>query len=115
MTRNGDELVRLFNEIDDWLKVRSGDEGDDGFVARLVRVRDHAVIRPYVGFLNDVARLRNAIVHDRRYPIEIVAGPRGELIARLRQVRDPGACYAFRSGYQSSYRTAVSLPIGDTR
>jgi hypothetical protein len=40
MTRNGDELIRLHNEIDDWLRKRSGVEGDDGFSARLDRVRD---------------------------------------------------------------------------
>ena len=34
-----------------------------------------------------MARLRNAIVHDRGHP-EIVADPRDELIARLRRVRD---------------------------
>jgi hypothetical protein len=66
----------------------SGDNGDDGFVARLVRVRDHAVMRPHVDFLKHVVRLRNAIVHDRRYPLQIVADPRDDLIVRLREVRD---------------------------
>lgn len=88
MTRNGDELVRLYNEIDDWLKKRSGVEGDDGFAARLNRVRDQALVRPYIDFLKDVARLRNAIVHDRRFPDQIVADPRDELIDQLRKVRD---------------------------
>ena len=81
-------MVRLYNEIDEWLKKRSGVEGDEGFVTLLDRVRDQALIRPHVDFLKDVARLRNAIVHDRRYPPEIVADPRDELIARLRLVRD---------------------------
>jgi hypothetical protein len=88
MTRNGDELVRLYNEIDAWLKKRSGAAGSEGLVARLDRVRDQALIRPHVEFLKDVAGLRNAIVHDRHYPPEIVADPRDELIARLRVVRD---------------------------
>jgi CBS domain-containing protein len=88
MTRNGDELVRLYNEIDAWLKKRSGAAGNDGLVARLDRVRDQALIRPHVEFLKDVAGLRNAIVHDRHYPPEIVADPRDELIARLRAVCD---------------------------
>jgi hypothetical protein len=89
MTRNGDELIRLYNEVDDWLKKRSGVEGDDGFVARLnTALRGEAVIRPHVDFLKDVARLRNAIIHDRRYPPEIVADPRDELVARLRGARD---------------------------
>ena len=89
MTRNGDELVRLYKEIDDWLKKRSGVEGDDGFVAHLnTALRGEAVIPPHVDFLKDIARLRNAIIHDRRYPPEIVADPRDELVARLRGVRD---------------------------
>jgi hypothetical protein len=89
VTRNADELIHLYNEIDTWLKARSGMERDDEFSARLVRVGSrNAVVRPHVSFLSDVARLRNAIVHDRRYPPEIVADPRDELIAQLRQVRD---------------------------
>jgi CBS domain-containing protein len=46
------------------------------------------LIRPHIDFLKDVARLRNAIVHDRRYPPQIVADPRDELITRLRGARD---------------------------
>ena len=85
--RPGDEFVRLFNELRTVLQQKTGLTNGVKFY-RLVEdasAKDLTTKR-HTAFLKSVCDLRNAIVHDRHYPEEVIADPRREVLQRLKQV-----------------------------
>lgn len=82
-----DEFLRLYNEVDDYLRRRTGLDSTDGFsfVVKRAAERDSAV-RRFRESLIGYGDLRNAIIHNRRYPDEIIAEPHPDAVADLRNI-----------------------------
>jgi hypothetical protein len=83
----GREFVRLFNELDHHIKRMTQSVGGEGFFRRLQwAARDQPQIKRYIDDLMEFAELRNALVHDRRFPNRLIAVPTEETITAFRRV-----------------------------
>ncbi len=84
------DFIRLFNDVDDYLRRMVSADREYSFF----RVVDHAsevnrAVYAHRDQLKGYARLRNAIVHYRNYPPEVVAEPSEEaLLEFARAVED---------------------------
>lgn len=85
----GAEFLRLYNEIDHLLKQLTDLRPSTPFWKRLrsAAKREHGLKR-YVDDLLEFHELRNAIIHHRAYPDELVATPSEKTVARLREIVD---------------------------
>jgi hypothetical protein len=83
----GREFLRLFNEIDHHVKRLTQSQGGEGFFRRLQWAsRDQPQIKRYIDDLMEFAELRNALVHDRRFPNRMIAVPTEETIVAFRRL-----------------------------
>jgi hypothetical protein len=83
----GREFVRLFNEIDHYIKRLVGSNGGEGFFRRLQwAVRDNPALKRYHDDLLEYAELRNAIVHERHFPNRMIAVPTESVLADFRRL-----------------------------
>jgi len=80
-------FIRSYNEIADYMRRLTGLGMDASFSKLVDRAAEkNAAIRAEAVRLKDYSELRNAIVHHRTYPEEIIAEPSEEALARFRAV-----------------------------
>lgn len=85
--RNGDLFIQRFNELDHLLRQRTGLDRKAPFPAVVERAaKEYVTVRRRREVLLSIGRLRNAIVHDRDFPEQILADPRPEVIEELESV-----------------------------
>ncbi len=86
MTR-ADEFLRIYNELASHL-MREVKAGNHMSFMRLVNLaaRKNAQIRYLKDDLRDMAELRNAIVHHRSYPDDIIAEPNGWALKKFKKI-----------------------------
>lgn len=83
----GIEFVRLYNELDHAVKKIVNEKGSVPFWKRLrMAAKKHPYIRRNLDELLEIHELRNAIVHHRSYPAEIIAIPTVEIVELLEAV-----------------------------
>lgn len=83
----GHEFVRLFNEIDHYIKRLVGSNGGESFFRRLQwAVRDNPALKRWQEDLMEYAELRNALVHDRHFPNRMIAVPVERTLAEFRRL-----------------------------
>ncbi|MCK5344656.1 MAG: hypothetical protein KAR20_14680 [Candidatus Heimdallarchaeota archaeon] len=85
--RPGDEFIKLFNELESVLrqKINVHDYITFHRMVELVAEKDY-VVRRNQRYLQRLANLRNAIVHDTGYPYKIIADPRKETLDILKNL-----------------------------
>lgn len=82
-----EEFIRSYNEIADHMRRTTGLGADVPFSMLVSRAAEKsAAIRMHAEQLKDYADLRNAIVHHRTYPGEIIAEPSEEVMIRFRGI-----------------------------
>jgi len=87
MMTAADTLIQEYNCLDMWLRKAFRIERDKPFSYVLgVSSKNNRVIRNEQQFLQSIAELRNAIVHDKDYPAEIIAEPRLEVVQRFQSI-----------------------------
>ena len=85
--RKGDLFIQRFNELDHLLRQRTGLDRSKPFTTVVERAaKEHVTVRRRREVLLSIGRLRNAIVHDRDFPEQILADPRLEVIEELESV-----------------------------
>ncbi|MCL4553311.1 MAG: hypothetical protein M1305_07165 [Candidatus Marsarchaeota archaeon] len=81
------EFILLYNEISDYLRQIAGPDGSDNFSELVDRAaRDNSAVRREAARLKAYGRFRNAIIHYRTYPEEIIAEPTEETLTRFRDI-----------------------------
>lgn len=81
------EFILLYNEISDYLRQIAGPDGGDSFSDLVERAaRDSSAVRKEADRLKAYGRFRNAIIHYRTYPEEIIAEPTEETLTRFRDI-----------------------------
>lgn len=81
------EFIRLYNELDDYLRKLVGFESRRGFMERVEEAaRSNPTLRRVREELREYAELRNAIVHYRSFPDQIIAEPSEEALANLARI-----------------------------
>lgn len=81
MTR-ADEFIRLFNRLADHLVHITGQSDDYSFSVLVNRAAErNAAVRAQARQLKDYGNLRNAIVHHRTFPPEVIAEPSAKALA----------------------------------
>lgn len=81
------EFIRLFNELDEYLKKLTRQQRLRTFPERVAEVaRRSASVRRWRDNLRDFSELRNAIVHDRYYPERIIATPTEDAVEQMRYI-----------------------------
>ncbi|MCD4656217.1 MAG: CBS domain-containing protein [Planctomycetes bacterium] len=85
--RQGDEFIKLFNELESTLRHKINTEDYITFhrLVDLVAKKDY-VVRRNRSNLKSLSNLRNAIVHDPIYPLKIIADPREETLDILKNL-----------------------------
>jgi hypothetical protein len=85
--QRGDEFIELYNRLDDFLKELTKSDRHTSFHALVNRARKrNSTVRRFDRELKEYAELRNAIIHDRDFPVRIIADPREEDLARFRLI-----------------------------
>lgn len=85
--QRGHEFIRLFNEIDHHIRRVVGSSGGESFFRRLQwSARDNPALKRYQDDLMEYAELRNALVHDRRFPNRMIAVPVERTLADFRRL-----------------------------
>jgi hypothetical protein len=83
----GEEFIQLFNEIDHHIKRLVKSNGGEGFFRRVQwATRDQPALKRYSDDLIEFAELRNALVHDRRFPNKVIAVPTADTLRHFRQL-----------------------------
>lgn len=83
----GSEFLTLYNELDHLLQKITGERGGVPFWKRLrIAAKKDPVIKRHLDDLLEFHELRNAIIHHRSYPKELIAIPTAEVVAEFRQV-----------------------------
>jgi len=84
--RNGDRFIQKFNELENLLRRKAGadNRGFSQLVDAVARI--DPTVRRHREILKSFGYLRNAIIHDRRYPERILADPRSEILKEFDQV-----------------------------
>lgn len=82
----GDEFIRLYNEIDHWMREQTGDSRGSFFKRVDYAARKVRAVRQYAEELKEYAELRNAIIHYRDYPEQVIATPHDDVLARFRMI-----------------------------
>ena len=81
---SGNHFIVLYNELCSFLRKKTGLLNDAPFSQLLMEAsRNDPTIQRWKSFLQAMGDLRNAIVHYRRYPPEIIADPRPEIVERF--------------------------------
>jgi predicted transcriptional regulator len=82
-----EEFLKIYNELSDYL-YRKYKEGQRTGFTRIVDIASakDPLIRSFNEDLREFADLRNAIVHDRSYPDQIIAEPNERCIDRFREI-----------------------------
>ena len=84
---NGEEFIRLFNELEHALREKTGLGTDRTFSELVKTAADKDItVRRRKGILMSIGRLRNAIVHGRDYPVRILADPRRDVVEEIESV-----------------------------
>lgn len=84
-----DRFVRLYNELSQLLKERLGVERHLPFYNLVAQAaRQDPLIRRWEAKLRSFGDLRNAIVHDEQYPMEIIAEPSEKAVEELERIVD---------------------------
>ena len=89
MADRGELFIQLYNELDHWLKKLSERRGSVPFWKRIREAakREPALNR-YLDDLLEFHELRNAIIHHRSYPAELLAMPTQETVDRMQMILD---------------------------
>ena len=89
MPDRGEEFLRLYNEIDHLLKQLTDMRPSAPFWKRLrTAAKREAGLKRYLDDLLEFHELRNAIIHHRAYPDELIATPSEGAVARMREIVD---------------------------
>jgi CBS domain-containing protein len=89
MEQRAQEFLQLLNEIDEHLKTRVRRREARGFMMRLDQAaRQDSTLAKFRDELREYSELRNAIVHYGKFPEEIIAEPKAEVVDHLRMIRD---------------------------
>jgi CBS domain-containing protein len=84
---NAKEFLKLYNELTDYLRVNTRADNSIPYSKLVDRAGEiSAPIRRLSNSLKDFGDLRNAIVHHRAYPEEIIAEPLGEAVIQFRSI-----------------------------
>jgi len=87
MQDRGELFIQLYNELDHWLKKIAKRRGSVPFWKR---IREAAKYEPalnrYLDDLLEFHELRNAIIHHRSYPAELLAMPTEETVERMQVI-----------------------------
>lgn len=87
MSELGDEFLRLYNEVDHHLKKLADVRPSMPFWKRLrIAAKHEHGLKRYLDDLLEYHELRNAIIHHRAYPDELIATPSEATVARLRAI-----------------------------
>lgn len=82
-----DEFLALYNEVDHLLKQIVDQKGSVPFWKRLrIGAKQHAGLKRYLDDLLEYHELRNAIVHHRAYPKELIASPTERTVEAMRNI-----------------------------
>jgi CBS domain-containing protein len=82
-----DEFLALYNELDHLLKQLVDLKGSVPFWKRLrIGAKRHAGLRRYLDDLLEFHELRNAMIHHRAYPKEIIAVPTEQTVEQMRAI-----------------------------
>jgi len=84
-----EEFLRLYNKLSDYLykKYREGRRTGFTRMVDIASARD-PLIRSFNDDLREFADLRNAIVHDRSYPNQILAEPNEQCMERFKKIHE---------------------------
>ena len=92
MGENADKFIQLHTKIEDLLKRKLGlQKSKEGFFSLLTKAVDNLIINQnQYEFLLLINRLRNAIIHDKKflYPHQAIAEPHVEIIKKLKLFSD---------------------------
>jgi hypothetical protein len=81
------QFIQLYNATADYLRDVSGHDGGDNFSELVDRAAQvSAAVRKEAGNLKAYGRLRNAIIHFKNYPEEIIAEPTEETLGRFKAI-----------------------------
>lgn len=85
-----ERFLRAYNRIDDYLRgLLDVDRSRYGFASVVDQAsKRYSVIRRYADDLKEFGALRNAIVHDRDFPVRIIADPRPEVVEAIERLAD---------------------------
>ncbi len=85
---SAERFLKAFNQIDDHLRTATGIErGDRGFTYVVNEAaKRFTTVRRFADRLKQAATLRNAIVHDARYPERVIAEPHPDVVDDLERV-----------------------------
>lgn len=83
------EFIRLFNELDSWLRRSNGGDRARSFMERVEdAARRNPSLRRFRDDLREFAELRNAIVHHRGFPETFIAEPTEEALNGLARLTE---------------------------
>lgn len=83
------EFIRLFNELDNWLRRSNGGDRARSFMERVEdAARRNPSLRRFRDDLREYAELRNAIVHHRGFPESFIAEPTEEALNGLARLTE---------------------------
>ncbi|MDQ3024738.1 MAG: hypothetical protein M3R04_10240 [bacterium] len=89
MQPRAEEFLHLLNRLDEHLKQHVHRSEGRGFMMRAeVAARQDPALQRYLSELREFSELRNAIVHYREFPAEIIAEPTEAALDRLREIVD---------------------------
>ena len=87
MSDRGQEFIRLYNELDHWLKKLTSSRGSVPFWKRIrLAAKQEPALNRYLDDLLEFHELRNAIIHHRSYPQELLATPTAGTVARMEEI-----------------------------
>lgn len=87
--RRADRFVELYNQLGDYLLRITGEHRYVSYYELIsAAARHHTVVRRYAADLRKYGDLRNAIVHDRGYPAQIIAEPSEAALLRFATIVD---------------------------
>ncbi|MDZ7860619.1 MAG: hypothetical protein U5O15_08155 [Candidatus Krumholzibacteriota bacterium] len=85
--RSGDKFIELFNKLETTLRQKVNWNNHKSFYQLVnVAAKKYSVVHRNRDILKDFGNLRNAIVHDTKYPKKILADPRRETLDSLENV-----------------------------
>ncbi len=86
---NGEDFVAAYNRVVKHLRAICKDRSHESYpnlVARASRISN--LVRRYRDDLLEYGELRNAIVHDRLSPQEVIAAPRPSVVGQIRRIAE---------------------------
>ena len=86
MTGNSDKFLSAYNEIDKWMRGKLGAGREESFVAILRRLsKSNELVRFWRTELEELAELRNAIVHQSKNG-HVIAEPHDDTVNQIRDI-----------------------------